>query len=113
MFVAHPTAANLLMVLMLIIGVVSLERLNTQFFPDFGIDIVTVYVAWSGASAEDVESNVIKALEPELRFLDSVDKVTSSAREGSGTVVVEYKSGTDMQAALSAVESAVSQIDTF
>ena len=112
-FVAHPTAANLLMVLMLIIGVVSLERLNTQFFPDFGIDIVTVYVAWSGASAEDVESNVIKALEPELRFLDSVDKVTSSAREGSGTVVVEYKSGTDMQAALSAVESAVSQIDTF
>ena len=112
-FASHPTAANLLMVLMLVVGLISLGRLNTQFFPDFGIDIITVSITWSGASAEDVESNIIKALEPELRFLDGVDKVISSAREGSGTVALEYQSGTDMQAALAAVESAVSQIVTF
>ncbi|SVB93836.1 uncharacterized protein METZ01_LOCUS246690, partial [marine metagenome] len=91
----------------------SLGRINTQFFPDFGIDIITVSVAWSGASAEDIEGNIIKALEPELRFLDGVDKVTSSAREGRGAVALEYESGTDMQAALSSVESAVSRVATF
>ena len=62
-FASHPTAANLLMVLMLVVGLISLGRLNTQFFPDFGIDIITVSITWSGASAEDVESNIIKALE--------------------------------------------------
>ena len=57
-FVIHPTAAHLLMVIMLVAGLLSLSRLNTQFFPDFGIDIVTVSVAWSGASAEDMETSV-------------------------------------------------------
>ena len=112
-FVIHPTAAHLLMVIMLVAGLLSLTRLNTQFFPDFGIDIVTVSVAWSGASAEDMETNVVKALESEVRFLDGVSKVTSSAREGWAAVYVEYNSDADMQVALGAVESVVSQITTL
>ena len=112
-FVVHPTAAHLLMVIMLAAGALSLTRMNTQFFPDFGIDIVTVSVVWSGASAEDMENNVIKALEAEVRFLDGVGKVTSSAREGWAGVYVEYEAGADMQAALGAVESAVSKVTTL
>ena len=112
-FVVHPTAAHLLMVIMLAAGALSLTRMNTQFFPDFGIDIVTVSVVWSGASAEDMENNVIKALEAEVRFLDGVGKVTSSAREGWAGVYVEYEAGADMQAALGAVESAVSRVTTL
>ena len=88
-FVVHPTAAHLLMVIMLAAGVLSLTRMNPQFFPDFGIDVVTVSVVWSGASAEDMENNVVKALEAEVRFLDGVGKVTSSAREGWAGVYVE------------------------
>ena len=101
------------MVIMLAAGALSLTRMNTQFFPDFGIDIVTVSVVWSGASAEDMENNVIKALEAEVRFLDGVSKVTSSAREGWAGVYVEYEAGADMQAALGAVESAVSKVTTL
>ena len=112
-FVVHPTAAHLLMVIMLAAGLLSLTRMNTQFFPDFGIDIVTVSVVWSGASAEDMENNVVKALETEVRFLDGVGKVTSSAREGWAGVYVEYEAGADMQAALGAVESAVSKVTTL
>jgi multidrug efflux pump subunit AcrB len=40
LFVRHHTAANLLMALMIILGLYSLVRLNTQFFPDFGVDVV-------------------------------------------------------------------------
>ena len=112
-FIVHPTAAHLLMLIMLGAGLLSLSRLNTQFFPDFGIDIVMVSVSWSGASAEDMENNVIKALEAETRFLDGVTKVTSSAREGWAGVYVEYSSDKDMQVALGDVESAVSQITTL
>ena len=66
-FVVHPTAAHLLMAIMLVAGFLSLTRMNTQFFPDFGIDIVTVSVVWSGASAEDMENNIVNALEAEVR----------------------------------------------
>ena len=112
-FARHRTAANLLMVIMLVAGIASLIRMNTQFFPDFGIDIITVSVEWRGATAEDVDLNIVDALEPELRFLDGVKRVRSTAYDGRGTITVEFESGTDMQSALANVESAVDQVTTL
>ncbi|MCH9020030.1 MAG: efflux RND transporter permease subunit [Proteobacteria bacterium] len=112
-FTRHPTAANLLMVLMVIAGVFALTRLNTQFFPDFGIDWVQVSVEWPGASAEDVDENIVQAIEPEVRFLDGVKLVRSSSVEGRAIVAIEFKSGADMQAALADVETAVDQVTTL
>lgn len=112
-FVRHRTAANLLMILMILIGVVSLQRMNTQFFPDFGIDFVTVGVEWRGASAEDVDTNIVQAIEPEVRFLDGIKQVRSTASEGFASVAVEFLPGTDMQLALSNVETAVGQVTTL
>jgi multidrug efflux pump subunit AcrB len=113
LFASHRTAANLLMAIMLIVGTVSLLRMNTQFFPDFGLDFVRVSVAWPGASAEDVDSNIIQAIEPEVRFLDSVRRVRSWSLEGVATVLVEFLPGTDMQSALSNVETAVGLVTTL
>ena len=109
-FVRHPTAANLLMALMIVLGLFSLAKLNTQFFPDFGIDVVSITVEWPGASAEDIDANVVEAIEPEVRFLDNVKRVRSNSIEGLGTVNVEFEPGTDMQSALSDVETAVGQV---
>ncbi|MDP6563633.1 MAG: efflux RND transporter permease subunit, partial [Alphaproteobacteria bacterium] len=102
-----------LMIIMLVLGGVSLLRLNTQFFPDFGIDMVSITVIWPGASAEDVEANIVAAIEPEVRFQDNVERVVSFAVEGVATVLVEYHQGSDMQAALSEVDSAVAQVTTL
>ena len=113
LFVHHRNAANLLMVVMLVLGAVSLSRLNTQFFPDFGIDMVSINVAWPGASAEDVEANIITAIEPEVRYLNDVDHVESFAVEGSATVLVKYNAGSDMQAGRADVVSAVAQVTTL
>jgi len=113
LFTHHRNASNLLMILMLGIGVFSMTKINTQFFPTLGLDIITISVPWSGASAEDVEGNIIEPIEPEVRFLDSVNKVSSFASEGIGTIVIEYVDGADMQTALSNVESAVARITTL
>jgi len=112
-FARHRTAANLLMALMIIGGLGSLTRLNTQFFPDFGIDIVTVTIEWPGASAEDVDANIVQAVEPEVRFLDSVKRVRSLSREGIASITIEFEPGTDMQAALADVETGVGQVRTL
>ena len=112
-FTRHPTAANLLMVVMIVCGLFALSRLNIQFFPNFGIDWIEVSVEWSGASAEDIDANVVQAIEPEVRFLDGVEKVRSTSVEGIGNVFVEFEPGTDMQAALSDVETAIDQVTTL
>lgn len=110
LFARHPNAANLVMILMIIFGIFAIGRINTQFFPTIETDSVTVSVAWSGASAEDVETNILKILEPEIRFIDNVDRVTSYAREGSGTISLEFAAGSDMQKAVADVESAVKTV---
>ncbi|MEQ8349300.1 MAG: efflux RND transporter permease subunit [Sneathiellaceae bacterium] len=113
LFARHRNAANLLMLLLLLLGGWSLSRLNTQFFPEFGIDVITVSIAWPGASPADVDANITTAIIPELRYLDGVKRVTSYSVEGSGTVVVEFEPGSDMQRALSEAESAIARILTF
>ena len=113
LFVRHRNAANLVMVLMIIFGIMSLGRINTQFFPKIEIPVITVAVSWPGASAEDVETNILEIIEPELRYLDGVDRLTSRAREGIASIGIEYKNGADMREAQREVETAVSAVTTL
>ena len=110
-FIEHRTAANLLMLLMMAVGLLSLDRLNRQFFPSFEVEGIWVSVAWTGATAEDVDANIVQLLEPELRNISNVKKVISNSYEGLGSVQVDFKFGADMKKALSDVENAVSQVD--
>jgi len=112
-FASHRTAANLLMVAMLVGGLYALRHLNVQFFPNFGLDFISIGVEWPGASAEDVDSNIVQAIESQVRFLDGVRRVQSSSVEGNGRVVIEFNAGIDMQLALSNVETAVAQVTTL
>ena len=112
-FASHRTAANLLMVAMLVGGLYALRHLNVQFFPNFGLDFISIGVEWPGASAEDVDSNIVQAIESQVRFLDGVRRVQSSSVEGNGRVVIEFNAGIDMQLALSNVETAVAQVPTL
>lgn len=109
----HPNAANLIMVLMILFGVFSLGRINTQFFPTLEIPNVSVSIAWPGASAEDVEANILQVIEPEVRFIDNVVKMDSYAREGSGTISLEFARNANMQKAVADVESAVKAISNL
>ena len=112
-FLRHRTAANLLMVFLIVIGLFSLGQLNTQFFPKFTIDWITVSVDWPGASAEDIDANIIGVIEPKVRFLDNVYRVSSISSEGVGLVAIQFQQNTDLQAALGDVESEVAQITTL
>ena len=112
-FTRHPTAANLLMAILVIFGVLALVRMNTQFFPSFRVDVVTVSIAWPGASAEDVDANIVAAVEPEVRFLDNVKRVTSQSVEGVGLLTVEFEPSSNIDTALASVETAVGLIDTL
>ena len=113
MFVRHPTAANLLMAIMVLAGIFAVGRINVQFFPTINIPNVTVSIVWPGASAKDVETNILDALEPSLRFIDGLEEASSVAREGVGRVALEFKTGTDMQRAISEIEQAVAATTTL
>jgi len=100
LFVHHRVAANLLMGLIILTGIWSLGKLNTQFFPSFALDIVNVRTAWSGASAEDIERAITKPIEQELFTLDGLHRISSTSATNISAITLEFKEGTDIGIAI-------------
>ena len=99
------------MILMIVVGLLSIGRLNKQFFPDFEVEVVAVSVNWAGATAEEIDKNIVQLLEPELRPISGVKKVSSKSVEGVGITQVEFNYGYDMQKGRTDIETAVSRIN--
>ena len=89
-FAQHKVAANLLMIIMILMGFWGLANLNVQFFPNFEVEVVTVQTTWAGASAEDVESSLTQPLEHALRNTDNLDKMTSTSAQSLSMITLEF-----------------------
>ncbi len=109
-FVHHRVAANLVMLMMLLGGTLALTRMNIQFFPNFALDIVSVRVVWSGASAEDVEQGITNPLEQRLRSVQGLKKMTSTSAQGVSSITLEFNENTNPIQALDDVRQ---QVDEF
>ncbi|MEM9583280.1 MAG: efflux RND transporter permease subunit [Pseudomonadota bacterium] len=109
-FTRHKTAANLLLVILICLGVAALPRMRTQFFPDVINDSITVRAAWSGAGAEDVDRAIIQVMEPSLLSVEGVESSVSASREGAGYITLSFEPDWDMSRALDEVRSAVDAV---
>ena len=66
---SHPTAANLLMALLIAAGLIALPTLQRETFPDFSTDAVAIDVVYPGASAEEVEEAICQRIEEAVEGL--------------------------------------------
>lgn len=112
-FTRHRTAANLLLLIMLVLGAMAMPNMRAQFFPDVIVESVTVTVDWEGAGPEDVDSAIVQVLEPVLLAVDGVEETASTSREGRATLTLEFEPGTDMGQAADDVQSAVDGVTTL
>ncbi len=112
-FVRHRTAANLLLVLLLVAGAAAAPNMRAQFFPDVIVDNVTVTTVWDGAGAEDVDEAIVQVLEPALLGVEGVESSNSTSREGRGVVTLDFEPGWDMARAAADVQTAVDAITTL
>ncbi|WP_291737479.1 efflux RND transporter permease subunit, partial [Leisingera sp. F5] len=112
-FTRHRTAANLLLVIMLVLGAAAMPNMRAQFFPDVIVERVTVTVEWEGAGPEDVDSAIVQVLEPALLAVDGVEETSSTSREGRATLTLEFEPGSDMGQATDDVQAAVDGITTL
>jgi multidrug efflux pump subunit AcrB len=109
-FARHRVAANLLMVMMLLSGVIALQKLNVQFFPNFELDQISVSTVWSGASSEDIETGITVPLEQRLRSIDRLKELTSTSATGVSGITLEFDENSNMTFALDEVKK---QVDDF
>ncbi|MBN1239641.1 MAG: efflux RND transporter permease subunit, partial [Gammaproteobacteria bacterium] len=112
-FVDNPVAANLLMAVLVVGGLISLGNLRQEEFPEVDLEVVTVSVPYLGATPEEAEQGVCIRIEEALEGTENVFKMTSTASEGSCSVQLELESGADTIQALNDIKSKVDGINTF
>lgn len=112
-FVQHRTAANLVLLLMMVGGFFATQHLRSQFFPDSIRESVTVSVAWPGAGPEDVDNAIVGVIEPRLLTVEGVDGVSSIAREGSARIIIGFEDNWDMGRATDEVKAVVDGVTTL
>ena len=112
-FVRHPTAANLLMAALILLGLVALPGLQRETFPEIKNDQVEIRVVYQGATANDVEDAVCRRVEDALEGVTDLDEIRCDAREGLGTATAVMVEGADMVRFLDDVKSEIDAIDDF
>jgi len=91
--VTHQPMVLFLIITTLVVGVFSFSRLGRLEDPTFEVPQMTAIVVWPGATAQDVQDQVLNRIERKLQELDHFDYVRSFARQGYGGITLWMKGG--------------------
>jgi len=108
--VKKPVTTALIFVAVVIIGLFSFTRLPIDLFPNIETNQLTVIIAYPGASASDVETNVTQILENSLNTAENLKKLTSQSRDNMSLVTLEFNYGTDINIATNDVRDKIDMV---
>jgi multidrug efflux pump subunit AcrB len=112
-FVGNPVAANLLMMILVVGGLISLSQLRQEEFPPIDLGLVQVNVSYLGAAPEEVEQGVCIRIEEAVEGTPGIYRMTSYSREGACSVTLELEAGTDDVQTLNEIKGKIDAISTF
>lgn len=108
--IKNPYFATVIMLALLLMGIVSLNKISVEQFPSVKYPFVVVNTTYPGASPEVVETDVSKPLEEAVHTLNGIKNVRSYSFEGQSTVVAEFQLEMDPELALQDVRDKVANV---
>ena len=106
----HKVAANLLMIIILLSGLMGVMNIKQEVFPEFELDFIVVAVPYSGATPEEIEKSILLPIEDAVGGIDGIKKVTGTAKEGMGSFRIEILNGVDKNSVFEDVKTAVERL---
>ena len=96
-FAQNHVAANLLMALLVVGGLITLPTIKQEVFPEIQLPVLSISVDYPGASPKEVEAAICVRIEQAIEGLQGVKTMRSTAGEGHGSVTVELFAGEDVR----------------
>ena len=112
-FIKYDVAVNIIVLAFFIFGIIGALSIKSSFFPLVDAKNIQIVIAYPGASPQEIEEGVILKIEENLKGLEGVDRVTSTAKENSGTVNVEIIKGQNIDFLLLDVKNAIDRVSSF
>ena len=107
--IRRPVLATVMSLIIVLIGLISYDRLAVRLIPNVDEPIVTVATIYPGANAQVIESQITKPIEDALSGIEGIDFISSISRAESSQVTVRFKLDRDPDAAASDVRDRVAQ----
>ena len=111
--IERPIAVLAMVLLVVLAGVVALRQIPIQLAPDIERPVISVGTHWPGAAPEEVEREIVNRQEEFLRDIEGVVEMRSDAREGAGTVTLEFAIDQDMSRALLLVANRLDRVTGY
>jgi multidrug efflux pump len=108
--IRRPVFATVMSLLMLLLGVVSYDRLTVREYPNIDEPVVSVQTSYTGASAEIVETQVTQVLEGSIAGIAGIDTIESQSRSETSRITVRFTLDVDPDVAASDVRDRVSRV---
>lgn len=112
-FASHQTAANILMFVILLVGLLVLPTLNKETFPEVDTNQVKVTIVYPGASTGEVEEGICNRLEDATDGISFLDEQRCEARDNIGSLTLDMQEAGNIQQFLDDVNAAVDGISDF
>ncbi len=111
--VKKPYTVVVAIVLILILGAVSVGKMNTDLLPSMNLPYAIVMTTYAGASPEPVETVVTRPIEQSMATVTDIENVSSQSRENVSMVVLEFQESTDMDSASIEIREKLDQISGY
>ena len=108
--IKRPVLAGVLSAILVAFGLIALERLPLQEYPNIDPPVVSVETRYPGASAAVVETRVTQVIEDRIAGVEGIQTITSSSEDGSSEVTVEFALSRDLDAAANDIRDRVSRV---
>lgn len=94
-------------------GYLALKHLPYQLLPQVSRPIVSIYTSWSNASVYEIETEIINAQEKVLKSLSGLQMMSSIAREGRGSITLEFMEGSNLDTILLDISQKLGEIRSY
>ena len=107
-FIDRPIFATVLAILMVIVGLVTVQSLPIAQYPDITPPTVMVSAAYPGADAETVAKVVGEPIEQQVNGVEGMLYMSSNSSDGSYSLTITFENGTDLDEASVKVQNRIS-----
>ncbi|HAW14881.1 MAG TPA: hypothetical protein DCW37_06730, partial [Cellvibrionales bacterium] len=112
-FARNHVAANLLMIFIIVIGLISLSKIQREFQPDLNIEIIQVLIAYPGAAPEEVEQGVTSKVEKAIKDIAGIEKMSSYSNEGLARLQINVMQGFEVSTLLDQIKNRIDGISNL
>ena len=108
--VRRPVFATVLSALLVIFGLVALDRLPLREYPDINRPVVSIETTYRGASANVVENKITQVIEDRIAGIEGVLKIESDSRDERSSIRIEFDVERDIDAAANDIRDRISRV---